>query len=433
MNVDKPCGPLTFRAKTVLTGDAAQAVFSPGEVTVADRLITYVGPPRQGAAGRVIDLPAGMVLPAFINAHQHAAMALFRGYADDVRLMPWLRQHIWPLEEHLSSDDVYTGTLLACAEMIRSGTAAFLDMYMFPQAVVRAAEEAGMRIGVSWPFVGTLETAAPRFEHLAAGIAQWADSRLTQVWLGPHAPYTCSEDLLRRVGEYAGDRDLGIHVHLAESREEVEDMRRERGLSPIAYAREVGILGPRTVVAHAAVLEPADIAIMAASGASVAHCPVSNLKLGNGVAPVRQLLDAGVNVALGSDGAASTNTLDLFVEMRLAAWLQKSAAGDPASFTAGDALGLATTGGARALGLATGVLAAGRPADLVATQGWAAHLQPVHDPVSTLVYATRPDDVRYTVIDGALVLDDGVITTFDEEALLQEAGERARRLVEARM
>jgi 5-methylthioadenosine/S-adenosylhomocysteine deaminase len=424
-------GQFTFRAGNVVTGNPEAPLFRPGEVTVADGRIAYVGPPRTATAGRVIDLPEGMVCPALINAHQHAAMALFRGYADDVRLMPWLREHIWPVEQRLSGDDVYTGTLLACAEMIRSGTAAFLDMYMFPEAAVRASEEAGMRMGVSWPIVGTLESAAPRFQRLAEGLSRWADSRLTRVWMGPHAPYTCSEDLLREVGNYAREGGLGIHVHLSESREEVEDMRRERGLSPIAYARDVGILGPDTVVAHAAVLEGDDIAILQASGASVAHCPASNLKLGNGVAPVRQLLDGGVNVALGSDGAASTNTLDLFVEMRLAAWLQKSATGDPSSFTARDAFGLATTGGARALGLSTGVLAAGRPADLVATQGWAAHLQPVHDPVSTLVYAARPDDVRYTVIDGVMVLDDGIITTFDEEAVIREARERARRLVEA--
>lgn len=420
---------LTFRAGVVVTGDEAGTVYAPGEVALDGARISYVGPPREPSPGRVVDLPEGAVIPGLVNAHQHAAMVLFRGYADDVRLMPWLKDHIWPVEARLSDEDVRVGTLLAAAEMIRSGTTAFLDMYMFPEAVAAASETAGMRVGIAWPLVGTLESARPRLDRLGELAEEWSGSELVEAWLGPHAPYTCSEDLLVRVGEWSREKDFRIHIHLAESDEEVDDLRRERGMSPIVYAETVGILGPRTVVAHAAVLDAGDVEILGASGASVAHCPVSNLKLGNGVARIRELLAHGVNVALGSDGAASTNTLDMFLEMRLAAWLQKSAAGDPASFTAGDAFLLATRGGARALGLSGGILAEGRPADLVGIQTWASHLQPVHDALSALVYAARPEDVRYTVINGRLVLDDGLITTFDEEAVLHEARERARRLV----
>ncbi|MGC8487761.1 MAG: amidohydrolase [Clostridia bacterium] len=421
--------PVTFRAGAVLTGNPECPLYSPGEVRIEHGRISYVGAPGRTGTGRIVDLPEGVVLPGLINAHQHAAMVLLRGYADDVRLMPWLHDHIWPVEARLGEEDVYVGTLLACAEMIRSGTTAFLDMYMFPEAVARACEQAGIRVGIAWPLVGSLAEAAPRLERLLELSQAWAGSDLVRPWLGPHAPYTCGEDLLRRVAELSKEAGLRIHTHLSESVEEVDALRRERGLTPIAYARETGILGARTVVAHATVLDSDDVAILADSGASVAHCPASNLKLGNGVAPVRALVDRGVNVALGTDGAASTNTLDLFLEMRLAAWLQKSAAGDPSSFTARDALTLATAGGARALDLETGALAVGRPADLVALSTWASHLQPVHDPASALVYAARPEDVRYTVMNGRIVLDDGIITTFDEEAVMHEARERARRLV----
>jgi 5-methylthioadenosine/S-adenosylhomocysteine deaminase len=423
-------GMTTLRAGTVLVGDAAGTVWSPGEVSWSRDRLDYVGPPRAGhPTGRLIDLASGVVFPALVNAHNHAAMSLLRGYADDVRLMPWLEQFIWPAEARLTEDDVYWGTLLAIAEMLRSGTGAFLDMYMFPRAVARAAEAAGVRVGIARGIVGDLPEAEARLAEAVELAEEWHTSRLVRGWLGPHAPYTCSPDLLRAVGRLAETHGLPIHIHVAESAEEVDEVARRHQQTPVQYVRDLGLLGPRTVVAHAVAVTPSDVTLLAASGTAVAHCPVSNLKLGNGIAPVRSLLDAGVRVALGSDGPASTNTLDMFLEMRQAAWLQKSVGANPAAFTARDALALATRLGADAMGLSGGELVAGRPADLAAARWWTPHTVPSHDPFSTLVYATRPEDVCYTVVDGRILLDDGVITTFDESAVLDEARARAASLV----
>jgi 5-methylthioadenosine/S-adenosylhomocysteine deaminase len=421
----------TIRAGTVLVGDAGGTVWAPGEVSWTGDRLDYVGPPRTShVPGRLIDLPRGVVFPALVNAHSHAAMSLLRGYADDARLMPWLEQYIWPAEQRLSAEDVYWGTLLAAAEMIRSGIGAFLDMYMFPEAVARAAEEAGLRAAIAWGLVGDWPEAQPRVDEVVRLAERWRTSGLVQGWLGPHAPYTCSEALLRQVGERARLHGIPVHIHVAESREEGETVAQAHRATPVGYMDQVGLLGPRTVLAHAVELSDDDVRRLADTGTAVAHCPVSNLKLGNGTARVTDLLQAGVTVALGTDGPASTNTLDMFLEMRAAAWLQKARGGDPQAFGAQAALALATRHGARALGLDSGELVAGKAADVAAARWWAPHLVPVHDPFSALVYATRPEDVCYTVVAGRLLLDDGVITTFDEAAVLREAEQRGFRLVQ---
>jgi 5-methylthioadenosine/S-adenosylhomocysteine deaminase len=421
----------TIRAGTVLVGDEAGTVWAPGEVTWTGHRVDYVGPPRPDhVSERLIELPRGVVFPTFVNAHSHAAMSLLRGYADDARLMPWLERFIWPAEQRLEADDVYWGTLLAAAEMIRSGVGAFLDMYMFPEAVARAAEEAGLRAAIAWGLVGDWPDAKPRVDEAVRLAERWRVSALVRGWLGPHAPYTCSEALLRQVAERARLHDLPVHIHVAESREEGETVAQEHGTTPVGYMEQIGLLGPRTVLAHAVELTDDDVRRLASTGTAVAHCPVSNLKLGNGTARVTDLLESGVTVALGTDGPASTNTLDMFLEMRTAAWLQKARGGDPAAFGAQAALALATRHGAQALGLDGGELAAGKAADLAAARWWAPHLVPVHDPFSALVYATRPEDVCYTVVAGRILLDDGVITTFDETTVLREAERRGFRLVE---
>ena len=420
----------SMRARFVVVGDDAGTVFEPGEVAWEDDRIAYVGPPRQGATERVIDLGEGVVAPGFVNGHTHAAMSLMRGLADDHRLMEWLNDHVWPIEAHLTPDDIRAGTLLAAAEMIRAGIVAYADMYMEGAAMAEAARVSGLRAAIGWGITGDAESGRDRLLE-AADLADELNRAGGPVtgWLAPHAPYTCTPELLRDVADVAARRSLPIHIHLSESEEEMRDIRERYGLSPIALAGREGILGPRTLAAHSVYLSDEDIAMLADTRTGVIHCPASNLKLGNGVARVPDLLAAGVAVGLGSDGAASTNSLEMFQEMRLASWLQKSQHGDPASFTARQALALATHGGARVLGLTSGVLEAGRPADLIGLNWWGAHVRPVLDPISSLVYASHPDDVRYTVVAGRILLDDGVITSFDEQAVLREAEERTAMLL----
>lgn len=420
---------VAMTAAVVVTADDEGRVFAPGEVAWSGDRLVYVGPPGGPPARRRIAVGDGAILPGLVNAHNHAAMALLRGYADDARLMVWLKDYIWPVEARMTAEDVYVGTLLACLEMIRSGTVAFADMYLHADAVARAADAAGLRAFVARGLVGGGAEAEAALEQ-AVEEARTFKARypLVEGWLGPHAPYTCAPELLERVAERARDHGLGIHIHLSESQEEIREIRARYGLSPVALAQRTGVLGPRTLVAHGVHLDPEDIGVLAAAGSTVVHCPVSNLKLGNGTAPVLDLLAAGANVALGSDGPASTNTLDLFLEMRVAAWLQKTARGDPSAFGARQALGLATRAGARGLGYPGGILEAGRPADVVAVRWHGAHTTPHTDPLSTLVYATQAADVRYTVVAGRILLDDGRVTGLDEEAVLAEARERAARL-----
>lgn len=421
---------VTFRAGSVIVGDEAGTVFSPGEVAYSGSLLTYVGPVRSATAGRLIDMADGAVLPGLWNGHNHAAMSLLRGYADDSRLMPWLQDHVWPVEARMTPDDIYVGTLLACAEMIRGGTVAYADMYMFPEAVARASRVAGLRAFVARGLVGSWPEAQ---DALAAtvelGLKWRQEGGLVEAWLGPHAPYTCTPELLEHVAEEARRHDMGIHVHLSESREEVERMKEQYRTSPVGLAKRCGLLTRRTLIAHGVYLTEEDLEDIAAAESGVVHCPVSNLKLGNGIAPVSRMLQQGIKVGLGTDGPASTNRLDMFTQMRVTAWLQKSLKGDPSAFTAGQALALATAGSAGVLGHGSGVLREGWPADLAVVKWHTAHTTPAPDPVATLVYATDAADVRYTVVAGEMLLDDGIITKFDEHAAIEEARSRARSLL----
>lgn len=432
MSTSHPVSSVTIAAGVVFTGDEAGTVFAPGEVSWTGPTLSYIGPPRIPGPGRRIELPQGAVLPGLVNGHNHAAMALLRGYADDSRLMPWLHEYIWPVEARMTAEDVYVGTLLASAEMIRSGTVGFADMYMFPEAIARAVHESGLRGFVARGLVGHGAEAQEALQQSVELARTWPRRYpLVEGWLGPHAPYTCSPSFLEQVAAAAQLHGLGIHIHLSESREEIAEMHRQHGLTPIQLAEQVGILTPKTLVAHGVYLTDQDRAILGRHQTGVVHCPVSNLKLGNGIAPITELMADGIRVGLGTDGPASTNTLDMFTEMRTAAWLQKSQSENPAAFSAQAALSLATRGSAAILGYDGGILRQGRPADVVAVNWWTPHAIPHPDPFSTLVYSTQAADVRYTVVAGRILLDDGVITSFDEEACMQEAHHRAQALIGA--
>lgn len=365
-------------------------------------------------------LPSHALLPGLVNAHTHAAMSLMRGLADDLPLMRWLQEHIWPAEmKHVSPAFVREGTLLACAEMLRGGITCFNDMYFFPEAALEAALEAGLRASLGM-IVFDFPTAygTDPDDYLAKGLAmrdRWKDHPRLSFCLAPHAPYTVSDATFAKVVTLAGEIDVPVHVHLHETEDEIRRSLAEHGVRPLERLRRLGLLGPALIAVHAVHLEDDEIALLARHGASVAHCPSSNLKLASGFAPVARLAAAGVNIALGTDGAASNNRLDLMEEMRLAALLAKAVARDAEALPAHAALHAATLGGARALGLEaiTGSLRPGKAADLAAVRlagaDDAPELLPCHDPVSQLVYAAGRQQVTDVWVAGRHVLQGGTL------------------------
>ncbi len=379
-----------------------------------------------------IDGQGRVFLPGLVNTHTHAAMTLLRGYADDMLLQPWLAERIWPLEAHLTADDVYWGTRLACLEMISSGTVGFNDMYFFMESAARAVDEAGMRAQLAYGFIDLFddekrEHECRATEELADSVARMANPRISTA-VGPHAVYTVSPGGLRWCAEFAADRKLGVHVHLAETETEVADAVRTSGRRPAALLDEAGLLGPRTVAAHGCWLDDAECRLVAARGATVSHNPASNMKLATGRAmPYPVLRQAGARVALGTDGTASNNSLDLFAEMKTAALLQKFAWNDPTVLPAPEALLLAAGNAHVALGWGGGRLEAGAPADLVLVDTRTPCNTPLHSTVSNAVYACTGAAVTTTLCAGRVLMHERVVPGADE--VLSGAAKAARALV----
>ena len=365
------------------------------------------------ASYETLDLPDHVLIPGLVNAHTHAAMSLMRGLADDLPLMRWLEDHIWPAEgRHVSPAMVRDGTLLACAEMLRGGITCFNDMYFFPEASLEAARGAGIRVAlgiivVEFPSAYASDAA----DYLRKGLAlrdREGEDPLVSFCLAPHAPYTVSDASFRQVAKLAAELDLPVHVHLAETEDENRRSLAEHGMRPVERLRRLGLLGPGLIAVHAVHLERQEIDLLGSHAASIAHCPSSNLKLASGFAPVEALRRAGANLCLGTDGAASNNRLDLLQEMRTAALLAKAVAGDAQALPAHDALRAATLGGARALGIEehAGSIAPGKAADLVAVALRGPELLPCYDPVSHLVYAAGREHVTHVWVNGeARVID----------------------------
>jgi 5-methylthioadenosine/S-adenosylhomocysteine deaminase len=367
-----------------------------------------------------VNLPEHVLIPGLVNLHTHAAMSLMRGIADDRPLMTWLKEHIWPAEmQHVSPEFVYDGTLLACAEMLRGGVTCANDMYFFPESAARAFLDAGMRaslglIAIEFPSA----YAADAEDYLAKGLAlrdRLADESRLAFCMAPHAPYTVSDRTFRRIATLAEELDLPVHVHVHETAAEVQESTAQHGCRPLARLERLGLLTERLIAVHAVHLIPPEIAALARAGASVAHCPSSNLKLASGFAPVAALLAGSVNVGLGTDGAASNNRLDMFQEMRTTALLAKAVAGSAEAVPAREALRLATLGGARALGLdgEIGSIVPGKWADLVAVTLGSPETQPCFDPLSHLVYACGREHVTDVWVTGETVVADRRLTRID--------------------
>lgn len=412
---------------TVLTMDPPGTVIPDGAVAVSGDRITWVGPSAEAPIDRSVrhlNAAGGIIMPGLVNTHTHAAMTLFRGIADDLPLMTWLNDHIFPAEARLNDEKVYQGALLACAEMIRSGTTCFCDMYLFTSAVARAARDAGVRAVVGEvlfdfpsPNYGLLEQGFTYTRRLAE---TWRGDPLVSIAVEPHSPYLCSPALLKDAGALAEEMDLRLVIHVSETRSEVADIRKRYGATPVRHLADLGILSSRLLACHCVVLTEEDIELLKVHEVKVAHNPESNMKLASGIAPVPVLLDRGICVGLGTDGCASNNNLDMFREMDTAAKLHKVHLLDPTVMDARKTLRMATIDGARCLGLeaVTGSLTPGKKADLIVIDMRKPHLVPLYRPESHLVYAVSGRDVRHSVINGRVVMEDGVLTTLDEEAVM---------------
>jgi 5-methylthioadenosine/S-adenosylhomocysteine deaminase len=384
----------------------------------------------------LISLDQHVVLPGLINAHTHAAMSILRGYADDLPLMTWLQEYIWPAEQKwMSTEFVYDGALLACAEMIRGGTTCFADMYFYPESTARAAEHAGMRavlglIAIDFP----TRYAQDANEYLHKGLQlhdQLRSHHLLSTMFAPHGPYTVSDQPLSRIATLAEELDIPVHIHLHETAHEVEESIQKYGVRPLARLDELGLVSPRLVSAHMTQLTEKEIELYGNAGAHVIHCPESNLKLASGFCPVKQLLDSNINVALGTDGAASNNDLDMFGEMRTAALLTKGVAQDPQAGDADTILRMATLNAARALGLDEhiGSVETGKSADLIAVNLEELETLPLYHPASQLVYATSRQQVSDVWIAGRHIMKNRELTTLDTKDLMAKAKHWQQKLI----
>ncbi|HPF43846.1 MAG TPA: amidohydrolase [Syntrophomonadaceae bacterium] len=420
---------------SIIPMDGASQIIEKGYIVIENDVIIAIGSGETETAGcdKVIEGQNKVVLPGFINTHTHAAMTLLRGYADDLPLKEWLETKIWPLEDRLTPDDIYWGTMLAMIEMIKSGTTTFADMYFSMDEVAQAVEKSGMRACLSRGMIGAGPMSEQAITDSIELVKKWhnqGDGRIT-VMLGPHAPYTCPPEYLSRVAELAADLGVGVHIHVAETLGEVADMAAQYGKTPVKILKDTGLLKNHVLAAHCVHLSEEDIALLSESGAAVAHNPESNMKLASGIAPVPKLLAAGIPVALGTDGASSNNDLDMMQEMRTCALLHKVSTMDPTVLPAYKALEMATVNGAQALGLSSqiGKLQKGFKADMTILNLHAAHQIPRYDITANLVYSGQASDVETVIINGRIIMENRQFITLDQEEIMRQAQRIAARLM----
>ncbi len=421
---------LLIKNGMILTMNAELQIIEKGAVRVRNGVIISVG--KDAADGShdaqtlEIDAQGGIIMPGLINSHTHAAMTLFRGLADDLPLMEWLNDHIFPAESRITADMVYRGTLLACAEMLLSGTTCFCDMYLFEEEVAKAAAKVGMRAVVGEvlydfpsPCYGPLDKG---FEYVSTMMEKWKDHPLITVAVEPHSTYTCSPELLKRAADMARTQQVPLVIHVAETRNEVKLIKEKYGKTPVKFLADLGILGPNLVACHSVHLTREERALYRQFDVKVAHCPESNMKLASGVAPVPEFLSEGICVALGTDGCASNNDLDLFLEMDSAAKLHKVFSMNPEAVDATTAVKMATINGAKALGLdgIIGSLEPGKRADIIVVDTRSPHMVPMYNPYSQLVYAANGSDVMTSIVDGKVLMDNRNLTTLNVDQVMDD-------------
>ncbi|NPV71389.1 MAG: amidohydrolase [Firmicutes bacterium] len=408
------------------------------DVLVSGDRIAYVGPTGSAPAAATCveyDATGQVVMPGFVNGHTHCSMTLLRGYAQDMTLDDWLRKRIWPAEGRMTPEDIHWGALLGCVEMIAAGVTSFCDMYFKMDGVAEAVEASGLRALLSQGMAGLNQADRRRTWDASLELYhRWnggAGGRI-RVILGPHAPYTCPPDFLEEVGRLSTELGVQVTIHLAETRDEVEECLRRHGKTPVRLAFDSGLASVGMIAAHCVHAGEEDVRLLGSPRAAAVHCPVSNLNLACGIAPVARMLTAGVTVALGTDGPASGSTHEMFTAMRLATLAQKHLTGDPTALPATRALWMATRGGALALGLGdTGAIREGMKADMICVSTKGPHFQPGLDAGACLVHCARPEDVRLVMVDGRVLKKDDQVLTLDEEVIRREVEARAKRIVKS--
>jgi 5-methylthioadenosine/S-adenosylhomocysteine deaminase len=427
---------ILIRNGTILTMDEENTVIPDGSLTISEDTIRFVGSNSDASmdAKKILDAEGGLILPGLINSHTHAAMSLFRGLADDLPLMDWLNGYIFPVESKMNAEFVKIGTLLACAEMIMSGTTTFCDMYLFEDEVADAARKAGMRCLVGEvlydfpsPNYGLIEDGLRYTKSL---IQKWRDDPLVSIAVEPHSLYTCSPELLTASNAIALDYHVPLIIHVAETLSEIAEVKKRYGKGPIEHLHSLGILGPHLIADHCVYLDERDIERIAEHGVKAVDNPESNMKLASGISPVPEMLAAGVTVGLGTDGCASNNNLDLFGEMDMAAKCHKIQNLDPTVMNALTVVRMATIEGAKALGIdmVTGSLEVGKKADIIVLDMDKPHLTPMYNPFSHLVYTVSGHDVRHTIINGSVVMENRSIRTLDIIEVMAMAKEKSLKV-----
>lgn len=421
---------------TILTLNSKNSILENGFLCIHGDSIFKIGAnnPTSFKAEKIIDAKGGLILPGLVNSHTHAAMSLFRGLADDLPLMEWLNNYIFPAESKMDAEFVYTGTLLALAEMIMSGTTTFCDMYLFEDEVANAARKAGVRCLVGEvlydfpsPNYGSVEKGLEYTESL---IQKWHNDPMVSIAVEPHSLFTCSPELLTVSNELALKYNVPLIIHVAETLTEVNEIKKKYGKTPVQHLNSLGLLGPHLIADHCVHLEDVDIKTMATHGVKVVHNPESNMKLASGIAPVPEMLARGLTVGLGTDGCASNNNLDLFSEMDTAAKLHKVNMFDPTVMDSTTVLRMATIQGAKVLGLqdTTGSLEVGKKADVIVIDTHKPHLTPMYNATSHLVYAAGGNDVSHSIINGQLVMENRKLLTLDINEIMERAREISIRV-----
>lgn len=423
---------IIIRNGYLLTMDPDRGDVEKGTLVIDNGRIVEIAAATDRKADKEIDAAGCVVMPGLVNTHGHLAMTLFRGYADDLPLKTWLEDYMWPAEAKTTEEELLVGARLGCLEMIRSGTTAFADMYFGMDQTARAVEESGLRAALTYGMIdlGNREKAAAELREGTRFAREWngkAGGRITTMY-GPHAPNTCSKEFLERVLQRGREDGLGFHIHLLETAAERDEIQKLHGIGAVELLNTMGFLSPDVLAAHGVWLTDDDMKILAERGVHISHNPVSNMKLASGIAPVAAMLDAGVSVSLGTDGCASNNNLDLFEEMKTAALLQKAVTGDPTALPARKVLEMATVNGARALGVDSGMLRKGLNADVIVVEMDQPHLTPVYDVLSQLVYAASGRDVRTTIVDGAVLMENRRLISVDEDEILDRAAALSRGL-----
>lgn len=402
-----------------------------GNIGIIDDKIHFIGSEEAFVADKVIDAKDCIVMPGLINAHTHSAMTLLRNYADDLPFWDWLEGSIMPIEDKLTGEDIYLGARLAIAEMIRSGITTFADMYMFMDQVAKAVSETGIRANLSRGVSGQGEKGLEKIVESVDLYDQWNGSNQDRIRVdfAPHAPYSCDDAYIGHIMDAARGLDTRIHIHLSESKDEVQNSLQAHGATPIAHMRDLGLFEIPTYAAHCVHITDEDIRILQKNKVSVVNNPGSNLKIANGFAPVKKMLKAGVNVSVATDGAASNNNLNMFEEMNLAALVNKAVEKDATTIPAFTALRMGTVHGARALGREKeiGSLEVGKKADIILVDMSKPHFYPRYNLISSLIYSAQAGDVKTVLCDGQVLMQDYKLLTMDEKEVLTAAQKAATR------